>query len=186
MSLPRLSLCLALACGPALASQAPVYGERLEGFDYAYPVHYLDFTSQGQPLSMAYLDVAPKKANGRTILLMHGKNFCAGTWERTIDVLADAGYRVIAVDQVGFCKSSKPAHYQYSFQQLAANTHALLERLGVARASVIGHSMGGMLATRYALLYPRQVERLVLVNPIGLEDWKALGVPWRSVDDWYR
>ncbi|WP_252499309.1 alpha/beta fold hydrolase, partial [Escherichia coli] len=50
---------------------------------------------------------------------------------------------------------------------------------GVARASVIGHSMGGMLATRYALLYPRQVERLVLVNPIGLEDWKALGVPWR-------
>ena len=81
MSLPRLSLCLALACGPALASQAPVYGERLEGFDYAYPVHYLDFTSQGQPLSMAYLDVAPKKANGRTILLMHGKNFCAGTWE---------------------------------------------------------------------------------------------------------
>lgn len=80
MSLPRLSLCLALACGPALASQAPVYGERLEGFDYAYPVHYLDFTSQGQPLSMAYLDVAPKKANGRTILLMHGKNFCAGTW----------------------------------------------------------------------------------------------------------
>ena len=61
MSLPRLSLCLALACGPALASQAPVYGERLEGFDYAYPVHYLDFTSQGQPLSMAYLDVAPKK-----------------------------------------------------------------------------------------------------------------------------
>ncbi|WP_019683198.1 alpha/beta fold hydrolase, partial [Pseudomonas aeruginosa] len=66
------------------------------------------------------------------------------------------------------------------------NTHALLERLGVARASVIGHSMGGMLATRYALLYPRQVERLVLVNPIGLEDWKALGVPWRSIDDWYR
>ena len=61
MSLPRLSLCLALACGPALASQEPVYGERLEGFDYAYPVHYLDFTSQGQPLSMAYLDVAPKK-----------------------------------------------------------------------------------------------------------------------------
>ena len=46
--------------------------------------------------------------------------------------------------------------------------------------------MGGMLATRYALLYPRQVERLVLVNSIGLEDWKALGVPWRSVDDWYR
>ncbi len=109
MSLPRLSLCLALACGPALASQAPVYGERLEGFDYAYPVHYLDFTSQGQPLSMAYLDVAPKKANGRTILLMHGKNFCAGTWERTIDVLADAGYRVsTSTRSVSASRASRP------------------------------------------------------------------------------
>lgn len=42
-----------------------------------------------------------------------------------------------------------------------------------------------MLATRYALMYPQQVERLAMVNPIGLEDWKALGVPYRSVDQWY-
>ena len=42
-----------------------------------------------------------------------------------------------------------------------------------------------MLATRYALLYPQQTEQLALVNPIGLEDWKALGVPYRSVDQWY-
>ena len=44
--------------------------------------------------------------------------------------------------------------------------------------------MGGMLAARYALQYPASVERLALVNPIGLEDWKAEGVPWRSVDAW--
>jgi pimeloyl-ACP methyl ester carboxylesterase len=42
-----------------------------------------------------------------------------------------------------------------------------------------------MLATRYALLYPTEVERLALVNPIGLEDWKALGVPYRTVDQWF-
>ena len=42
-----------------------------------------------------------------------------------------------------------------------------------------------MLGTRYALMYPEQTEKLVLVNPIGLEDWKAMGVPWRSVDQWY-
>src|SRR4029077_6898988 len=88
-------------------------------------------------------------------------------------------------DQIGFCKSSKPERYQYSFQQLARNTRDLLEQLGVARAVVLGHSTGGMLAVRFALLHPGQVEQLVLVNPIGLEDWKALGVPWRSVDEWY-
>jgi len=92
---------------------------------------------------------------------------------------------VIAPDQIGFCKSSKPDRYQYSFQQLAANTRALLDHLGVKRVTVAGHSTGGMLAVRYALLHPQEVEQLVLVNPIGLEDWKALGVPWRSVDEWY-
>lgn len=135
---------------------------------------------------MAYIDVRPAKANGRTVVLMHGKNFCAGTWEETIRALSRAGYRVIAPDQIGFCKSTKPQHYQYSFQQLAANTHALIEKLGVDKITLIGHSTGGMLATRYALLYPDQVEQLVMVNPIGLEDWKSKGVPYLSVDQWYQ
>lgn len=60
----------------------------------------------------------------------------------------------------------------------------MLEKLGVQQATVIGHSTGGMLATRYALLYPDRVAQLVLVNPIGLKDWKALGVPYRTVDQW--
>ena len=92
---------------------------------------------------------------------------------------------MIAPDQVGFCSSTKPAHYQYSFQQLAQNTHGLLQNLKISRAIVIGHSTGGMLATRCSLMYPQAVEQLVMVNPIGLEDWKAKGVPWRSVDQWF-
>src|SRR5437660_10613553 len=134
---------------------------------------------------MSYLDVRPRASNGHTAVLLHGKNFCAGTWESTIRALTQAGYRAVAPDQIGFCKSSKPERYQYSFQQLAANTHALLEHLGVQRILLLGHSTGGMLAARYALLYPGEVEQLVLVNPIGLEDWKSLGVPWRSADAWY-
>jgi pimeloyl-ACP methyl ester carboxylesterase len=51
---------------------------------------------------------------------------------------------------------------------------------------VMGHSTGGMLAMRYGLMYPADVDRLVLVDPVGLEDWKAKGVPWPSVDTWYR
>jgi pimeloyl-ACP methyl ester carboxylesterase len=177
-------LLLAVTSLAARADQA-AYGPELEGFDYAFPVQRFQFESQRQPVQMSYLDVRPAQANGRAVVLLHGKNFCAGTWEATIRALSDAGYRVVAPDQIGFCKSSKPARYQYSFQQLAANTQALLAHLGIQRSTVIGHSTGGMLATRYALLYPAQLDRLVLVNPIGLEDWKALGVPWRSVDEWY-
>lgn len=164
----------------------PAYGRRLEGFSYPWPVALYSFRSQGQTLEMAYMDVKPARPNGRTAVLLHGKNFCAATWEATIAVLVDAGYRVIAPDQIGFCKSSKPARYQFSFQQLAGNTHALLESTGVHSATMIGHSTGGMLAVRYALMYPSEVEQLVLVDPIGLEDWKAHGVPWQSVDAWYQ
>ena len=176
---------LALAAAPALAGKPPFYGPQLEGFDYPHQVRRFDFESQRQTLSMAYMDVAPEKSNGRTVVLLHGKNFCAATWETTIAALTGAGFRVVAPDQVGFCKSSKPERYQFSLGQLADNTHALLHSLGIERAVVIGHSMGGMLAARYALQYPQDTEQLMLVNPIGLEDWRAEGVPWRNVDAWY-
>ena len=174
----------AIAAGaPALAA---TYGPQLEGFAYPHKLQYYAFTSQGKDLKMAYMDVAPTaKANGKTAVLMHGKNFCGATWEQTISALGAAGYRVVAPDQIGFCASTKPEHYQYTFQQLAANTEALLKSIGVKQAAIIGHSTGGMLATRYALMYPQATAKLVMVNPIGLEDWKALGVPARSVDQWY-
>ncbi|QKJ85202.1 Alpha/beta hydrolase fold protein [Paramixta manurensis] len=180
-------LLLALGIFSATSAQAATYGEQLEGFHYPFPLQHFSFQSQQQPLSMGFMDVKPTAAaNGHTVVLMHGKNFCGATWEETIKALSAHGYRVIAPDQIGFCSSTKPANYQYSFQQLATNTHQLLQHLGIKKAMIVGHSTGGMLATRYALMYPQQTEKLVLVNPIGLEDWKAKGVPYRTVDQWYQ
>ena len=186
---PILLLVGALAAGApgvAAAEDTAAYGPELQGFEYPWPVSYFAFTSQGEAMRMAYMDVKPAAANGKTAVLFHGKNFCAATWEDTIAAFREAGFRVIAVDQIGFCKSTKPAHYQFTFQQLAGNTHELLVSLGIEHATVIGHSMGGMLGMRYALMYPDAVDQLVLVDPIGLEDWKAKGVPWQSVDAWYQ
>lgn len=157
----------------------------LADFKYPYSTHRYGFQSQGQDLWMSYMDVAPKDANGRTVVLLHGKNFCGATWEGVIAALSGAGYRVIVPDQVGFCRSAKPRAYQYGLHQLAANTHALLAELGVEKHIVIGHSMGGMLGIRYALMYPESTGALVLVNPIGLEDWKAKGVPLVTIDQLY-
>jgi pimeloyl-ACP methyl ester carboxylesterase len=192
--LSALGLAVVLAVGagaqsvpPATPSEdAPAYGPELEGFSYPWPVLHYELVSQGTPLHMAYMDVKPKTPNGCVVVLLHGKNFVAATWQGTIAVLSDAGYRVIAPDQIGFGKSTKPAHYQYTFQQLAGNTHALLASLGVGRVALVGHSTGGMLGVRYALMYPDDVDQLVLVDPIGLEDWKAKGVPWQSVDTLYQ
>jgi len=178
----------ALACLAAAASAraVPDLGARLEHYAYPHPVHVQCIEQQGKALEMAYMDLAPDAPNGKTAVLLHGKNFCGPYWDDTAGFLRAKGYRVVIPDQIGFCKSSRPLDIQYSLAQLAANTHALLTSLGVERATVIAHSMGGMIGVRHALLYPDATERLVLVNPIGLEDWQAAGVPWRSVDDWYR
>ncbi|KAK0719257.1 alpha/beta hydrolase fold domain-containing protein [Lasiosphaeris hirsuta] len=155
---------------------------------YPWPVKLYRFESQGQPLEMAFMDVPPSGQAASheaapIAVLLHGRNFCAATWQDTTSNLSAAGYRVVIPDQVGFCKSSKPAGYQFSLHQLALNTHNLLTVVAPnTTATVIGHSLGGMLAARYALMYPSSTAALVLANPIGLEDWKAVGVPYQAIE----
>ncbi len=157
---------------------------RLTQFDYPYPVSTFELQVQGKALNMAYMDVAPaKEPSGQVVLLLHGKNFSGAYWKDTIKVLTEAGHRVIVPDQIGFGKSSKPADIQYSFHLLASNTAALLDHLKVKEVGVVGHSMGGMVATRFALMFPARTQKLVLANPIGLEDWKRKA-PYLSVDQW--
>lgn len=157
----------------------------LENYQYPYSVQYITLNIQGEVLKMAYMEVKPANANGQTVMLLHGKNFNGAYWRQTAKILSDNGYRVIIPDQIGFGKSSKPQHIQYSFQLLAQNTKAILDTLDIKKVSVLGHSMGGMLATRFTLMYPERVEKFILEDPIGLEDWKVK-VPYQSVDKWYQ
>jgi pimeloyl-ACP methyl ester carboxylesterase len=156
----------------------------LSNYSYPYPVSILPLHIQEQELKMAYMDVKPDNYNGKNILLLHGKNFNGAYWKTTIEHLTQEGFRVIVPDQIGFGKSSKPDHFHYTFQQLAQNTRTLLDSLQISKTAVLGHSMGGMLATRFALMYPGITEKLILENPIGLEDWK-LKVPYKPVEWWY-
>ena len=139
------------------ADLAPL-GIGLEGINYPYPVHYLDLTLEGQPVRMAYMDVPPAAAaNGKTVVLLHGKSFSGDYWGHTIATLTGQGYRVIAPDQIGFGKSSKP-DIRYHFDILARNTKTLLDSLGVTRAAIVGHSFGGMLAVYFARNYPETTQ----------------------------
>ncbi len=179
----------ALATGSSESIKASQLSEGIDpeatNFPYPFPVRFFPLTVERQSVRMAFMDVAPTlHANGRTVVLLHGKNFSGAYWEPTIRVLAAEGFRIVVPDQVGFGKSSKPAAFQFSFHILADMTRALLDSLGIDRFSLVGHSMGGMLATRFALMFPERIERLVLVNPIGLEDWKTV-VPYRPIDEAY-
>ncbi len=169
----------------ALAADVVPYDARLTQMDYPHPVAMTAVTMQGQDLQMAYMDVAPTNAaSGQTVLLLHGKNFSGAYWEATITALTAAGHRVIVPDQIGFGKSSKPTNVQYSFHELVRHTTALLDQLDVGPVTVVGHSMGGMLASRFAINHPERTAKLVLLNPIGLEDYQRFA-PYKTVDDWH-
>ncbi len=119
----------ALAYVSASAQEAPAtppYGAQLEGFDHPYPVQRFGFTSQGEGLSMAYMDVAPKVAgNGRTVVLLHWQELARSRVERTIAVLSEAGYRMSS----RWIRSASAPHqagarHQFSFNQSSLPTRA--------------------------------------------------------------
>jgi pimeloyl-ACP methyl ester carboxylesterase len=180
-----LILFFASASVESADEQPEPLGIAMENYAYPFPVRYLDFEIEGQDVRMGYMDVKPAaRANGETVVLMHGKNFFGAYWADTIRFLSRHGFRVVVPDQIGFGKSSKPDIY-YSFHLLAHNTRRLLDELNVDKAAVLGHSMGGMLAARFALMYPSVTAKLILENPIGLEDYR-LKVPFKTMEALYQ
>jgi pimeloyl-ACP methyl ester carboxylesterase len=96
-----------------------------------------------------------------TIILLHGIGASKETWAANLDALAD-GSRVIALDMIGFGGTDKP------------RVRYFMETLGIARATVVGHSLGGGIALRFTGLHPAMVEGLILVAPAGIS--RGLGL----------
>lgn len=168
----------------AFAENHIKYNKELDGFEYPFEVKTFDLDSQNQRLKMRYMDIGDKDAR-KVIVLLHGKNFSGYYWEKVAKDLLKKKYRVLIPDQIGFGKSSKPECYQYSFGQLALNTKSLLDGLNIKKFDLVGHSMGGMLATTFAVNYPASVNKLILINPIGLEDYGKY-VEFKDVNFFYK
>ena len=150
-----------------------------EEIPYPYPVHFLELNRFQQDIRMAYMDVPPSgRANGQTVFIQHGMNFYSEAYTPTIKALSAAGFRVIAVDRIGYGKSTKPI-LPYSFNFVAANMKSLLDELGIEEVAIFGHSMGGMTVSRFAMVYPDITTHVVMVNQIGLTDQRQSRT-WRD------
>ena len=157
----------------------------LEEIPYPHPVHYLDVQHFGQDGRMAYMDVAPTGTpNGQTAMLFHGMNFAGKGFEVTITALSEAGFRVLVPDRIGYGRSSK-LDIPYNLHIFALDSKRLLDHVGVEKAAIVGHSMGGMVASRFAMTYPEVTTHVALVNQIGLTDQRQ-GRPWRDFEELYQ
>jgi len=106
------------------------------------------------------------------VLFVHGSGPGASGWSNfkgNYPALAEHGYRAIVPDTMGYGYSTKPEEGAFSLSDVAAQYKALLDAIGVSRASVVGNSQGGAIAITMALEYPELVEKLVLMAPGGLE-----------------
>jgi pimeloyl-ACP methyl ester carboxylesterase len=100
------------------------------------------------------------------VVLLHGIAGTSATWDAVIPRLAEH-YDVIAPDLLGHGESAKP-HGDYSLGAYANVVRDLLEALGMGRATIVGHSLGGGIAMQFAYQFIERCERLVLVSSGGL------------------
>jgi pimeloyl-ACP methyl ester carboxylesterase len=122
-----------------------------------------DLHANVKGITTCYWDIG--KGPG-TIILLHGIGASKETWAANLDSLAD-GSRVIAIDMIGSGGTDKP-RVRYSYERFAEFLRDFMVTLGIARATVVGHSLGGGIALRFAALYPAMIDRLILVAPGGI------------------
>ena len=111
-----------------------------------------------------YLEDGPSDC--KTLILLHGIGASAERWSRVIPTLS-RDYRVIAPDIIGFGYSDKPV-VEYTMDFFIDFFESFLDNLGISEASIIGSSLGGHIATEFAIRFPHMVEKLVLVSPAGM------------------
>lgn len=103
--------------------------------------------------------------DGEVVLLLHGWGASTFTWREQMDVLAEAGYRVVAFDRPPYGLSAKTgANIPYSPGKLAAFTVKVMDELGIQKAVLVGQSQGGGVAGYFAVQYPGRISKLVLVS----------------------
>jgi pimeloyl-ACP methyl ester carboxylesterase len=135
----------------------PVF-ERLQ---YKFPTKNI-ILSNGQKIAYVEQGTGPE-----TIIFIHGLGSCLSAWEKNIPDLKRS-YRTIALDLPGYGKSSK-MNVQAGMAAYAQTVIALMDKLKINKATLVGHSMGGQVALTAALQAPERVQNLILAAPAGLE-----------------
>ena len=131
-----------------------------------------------------FVDIAPvagsaqrihyhEQGEGEVVIFLHGAGTGASGYSNfkgNYPAFAQAGYRCIVPDLLGYGLSSKPDIEQYDLDFFIAGVKGLVNALGLKHITLLGNSLGGAVALGYALAHPQDVKRLILMAPGGVED----------------
>ena len=114
-----------------------------------------------------------EQGEGEAVIFLHGAGGGASGYSNfkgNYPEFAEAGFRSIVPDLIGYGLSSKPDLEQYDLDLFIAGIKGLVDGLGLEKITLLGNSLGGAVALGYALAYPDDVARLILMAPGGVED----------------
>lgn len=105
------------------------------------------------------------KGDGEVIILLHGFLASSSYWSKLQPLLTKSGYRVITIDLLGFGNAPKPKNLTYDYIDHVTYLNNIIDDLKLRSFTLVGHSMGALVASRYALTYPKKIKSLVLLHP---------------------
>lgn len=144
--------------------RSPPYG-KLVKLPSGHEMHYLET----HPAPSASGDKTP-------VVLVHGSGPGANAYSNfsvNAPAIANAGYRVLMPDMIGFGWSSKPTGIDYSLDLFVTTLLEFLDAVGIERCVLVGNSLGGAISLKVAIDHPERVEKLVLMGPGGIESREA-------------
>ncbi|MGC2237073.1 MAG: alpha/beta hydrolase [Pyrinomonadaceae bacterium] len=166
MNKKNLALGVGGAIGAALAWKFLTRAGSVNWSDYADKIHHAE-NSHFVEIDGATIHFQEfGDESDPTLLLIHGYTASTFVWHSVAPAFADEGFHVVALDLIGFGYSDKPAWFDYSIASQAHVIERFMNRLGIGKATIVGSSYGGAVASTVALDYPERVEKLVLVDAV--------------------
>jgi pimeloyl-ACP methyl ester carboxylesterase len=152
--------------GAAVAVKLLRRPANVEWAEAARELHHADRSrfAEVSGVQVHYQEAGPPSAP--PLILIHGFTASTFVWKDVLLPLADAGFRVIAPDLLGYGYSEKPRHGEYTIDAQARMILGLMDRLGIEHATLVGSSYGGAVAATCALDHPERVSRLILVSAV--------------------
>lgn len=174
-----------VACSPSYSSLPPLSFEQV---DYSGPDGEA-WSAQRVPLpklarnyelaavpSVQVVEVNPTAEN--VLLFVHGLGSNLKFWRFQLNEFAARGYRIIAMDMVGFGKSDKPADFPYTIPAMAHVLEEAMQIMGAHNPVLIGHSMGAQTSLALVIEQPQLARALVLLSPAGFEKFTRKEKLW--------
>jgi pimeloyl-ACP methyl ester carboxylesterase len=170
---------LSLGCVKRYADAPPMTFDQVP---YAWPVKSVVLEGAqkrhglGHAPKLSYVEL--NEGGAQTVLFLHGLGSSLKFWTAQLDATAAKGFRVIAIDQLGFGKSEKPASFPYTTESFGENVVELLDLLKIDQVILVGHSLGGQTALSTSIRFPNRVTALVLASPAGFEVFSGREQKW--------